>query len=150
MSDLWKKLNLKAQDRIVVENAPDSFEEVLSRLSGVKVLRKPISSAAFFIFFVTRRAEIDRIAGLLAELPAGDIVVWLAYPKGSSKRYSCDFSRDSGWQRLGKAGFEAVRQVAIDEDWSALRFRRVGFIKKMTRDKTRALTEKGRKVAGQG
>ncbi len=26
-------------------------------------------------------------------------------------------------------GFDTVRQVAIDEDWSALRFRRVEFIK---------------------
>mgnify|MGYP005835701873 CR=1 FL=1 len=28
---------------------------------------------------------------------------------------------------------EPVRQVAIDEDWSALRFRRVEYIKTMTR-----------------
>jgi hypothetical protein len=25
-------------------------------------------------------------------------------------------------------GFDSVRQVAIDEDWSALRFRRTGYI----------------------
>jgi hypothetical protein len=35
--------------------------------------------------------------------------------------------------------------VAIDEDWSALRFRRVEFIRTMTRDKKRAITEKGQK-----
>jgi hypothetical protein len=34
---------------------------------------------------------------------------------------------------LGAAGFEPVRMVAVDEDWSALRFRRVGFIKTLTR-----------------
>ena len=33
----------------------------------------------------------------------------------------------------GAAGFEPVRMVAIDEDWSALRFRRAEFIKTMTR-----------------
>lgn len=27
------------------------------------------------------------------------------------------------------AGFRPIRQVAIDEDWSALRFRRVEFVK---------------------
>lgn len=27
-------------------------------------------------------------------------------------------------------GFDSVRQIAIDEDWSALRFRRAEFIKR--------------------
>jgi hypothetical protein len=44
---------------------------------------------------------------------------------------------------LGDAGFEPVRQVAIDEDWSALRFRRVEYIKSMTRDPRRKISGKG-------
>ena len=59
--------------------------------------------------------------------------MWLAYPKGSSKRYTCVFTRDTGWASMGEAGFEPVRMIAIDEDWSALRFRRAEFIKTMTR-----------------
>ena len=45
------------------------------------------------------------------------------------KRYICEFNRDDGWQVIRGAGFDSVRQVAIDEDWSALRFRRVEYIK---------------------
>jgi hypothetical protein len=37
-----------------------------------------------------------------------------------------------------------VRQVAVDRDWSALRFRRAEFIRTMTRDASRAATEVGR------
>lgn len=40
-----------------------------------------------------------------------------------------NLNRDDGWDELKKAGFDTVRAVAIDEDWSALRFRRVEFIK---------------------
>jgi hypothetical protein len=43
---------------------------------------------------------------------------------------------------MGKAGFEPVRMVAIDEDWSALRFRRVEFIKTMNRPEEVRLTKK--------
>jgi len=43
---------------------------------------------------------------------------------------------------LGREGFEPVRIVAIDEDWSAKRFRRVSFIKNMTRPKNYRLTER--------
>lgn len=44
---------------------------------------------------------------------------------------------------LGGNGFEPVRAVAIDEDWSALRFRKVEFIKKMTRGF--AISEEGKR-----
>ena len=45
---------------------------------------------------------------------------------------------------LGHEGFEPVRMVAIDEDWSAKRYRRVSFIKNMTRAKEHRLTERGK------
>ena len=46
----------------------------------------------------------------------------IAYPKVSSKKYTTDYNRDSGWNLLGEWGMEPVRQVAIDQDWSALAF----------------------------
>jgi len=71
-------------------------------------------------------------------------VVWFAYPKGTSKKYKSEINRDSGWQVLGKAGFEPVRMVAIDEDWSACRFRRAEFIKAMTRAKEHRMSAHGK------
>ncbi len=53
-------------------------------------------------------------------------------------------NRDSGWKVLGDAGFEPVRMVAIDDDFSAVRFRRVEFIKTLTRDKRYAMSAKGK------
>src|SRR5262249_31845303 len=79
-------------------------------------------------------AEVESAAAAVLAKSLGDAVIWFAYPKASSRRYRCEFNRDSGWAEVGKAGFESVRQVAIDEDWSALRFRRVEYVKKMTRD----------------
>lgn len=43
---------------------------------------------------------------------------------------------------MGSLGFAGVRQVAIDDDWSALRFRRVEYIKKMARAENRRLLRK--------
>jgi hypothetical protein len=48
----------------------------------------------------------------------GDAIVWFAYPKGTSKKYKSQIDRDNGWNMLGHEGFEPVRMVAIDEDWS--------------------------------
>jgi hypothetical protein len=134
MTGVFHKLNWKAQPEIVVFNAPASFEPELARLVDVKILRDPKKPKAveFALAFATRQAEVDRLSKLLAGASQGDVLLWFAYPKGSSKRYTCEFNRDNGWQTIRGAGFDSVRQVAIDEDWSALRFRRVEFIKGAT------------------
>jgi hypothetical protein len=75
-------------------------------------------------------------------------VVWFAYPKRTSKKHKSEVNRDTGWQSLGNLGFEGVRSVAIDEDWSAARFRRVEFVKAMTRDKKHAMTRQGKAKLG--
>ena len=67
------------------------------------------------------------------KLSPEDEAIWLAYPKGTSKRYKSKINRDNGWKYLGQFDYEGVRQIAIDEDWSALRFRKIRFIKTMTR-----------------
>ena len=147
--DVFGKLNLKDQREILVVNPPESFEPELRRLAGVTVRRQPRTNepVSFALLFVTRQSEVDSLARLMGSAAPGDAIVWFAYPKGSSKRYSCEFNRDTGWRALGKAGFEPVRQVAIDEDWTALRFRRAEFIATMRRSPERALSARGRAKA---
>jgi hypothetical protein len=147
MSPIFTKLNLKSQTEILVLNAPESFDPELAALSNVTIRRNAgdVKEIAFSLVFVTKQKEVDAVARTIIRKATGDAIVWFAYPKGTSKKYKCDFNRDTGWAALGAAGFESVRMVAIDEDWSALRFRRVEFIQSMTRDKTRALTKQGRK-----
>jgi hypothetical protein len=128
---LFKKLNLGAHREIVVLNAPESFEPELKQLKGVKILRDPVKpkNVKFAMAFAFTQAQLDRASKTLAAGSEGDAVIWFAYPKGTSKRYTCEFNRDSGWKVIVAAGFESVRMVAIDEDWSALRFRRVEYVK---------------------
>jgi hypothetical protein len=132
---IFDKLNLGKLNSIVVYNAPPSFESELTRLKGIKIERDPKKPAAvnFSLAFVTAQKELDRLSKLLAAAAEGDALLWFAYPKGTSKRYTCDFNRDTGWDLIRKAGFDTVRAVAIDEDWSALRFRRKEFIKPKSR-----------------
>lgn len=131
MPNLFDKMNLKDQHEIVVLNAPASFEPELAALEGVNILRDAAKAKkiAFGLAFAVTQAELDRVSKVFASKAEGDAVLWFAYPKGSSKRYQCEFNRDSGWDVIRSAGFDSVRMVAIDEDWSALRFRRVKFIK---------------------
>jgi hypothetical protein len=131
MAGIFEKLNLKDQQEILVLHAPESFHPELARLSALTIHHhiESVPRIDFFLGFITRRSEVDALAGPVATRAVGDAVVWFAYPKGTSKKYTCDFNRDNGWDTLKAQGFDTVRAVAIDEDWTALRFRRVEFIK---------------------
>lgn len=131
MSTLFQKLNLKAQKEILVVNAPASFEPVLTDLEGVTVQRDPVlvEGIDFCLVFVDKKTELDILSAQIAPKARGDALLWFAYPKGTSKKFHCDFNRDTGWEVLMGFGFRPIRQVAIDEDWSALRFRRLELVK---------------------
>jgi hypothetical protein len=146
MSTVFAKLNLKEHKQIVVLDSPGSFESELAALRGVEIIRdlKKAKEVTFALAFVTTPEQINAVASAIARKAGGDAVVWFAYPKGTSKKYKSQIDRDNGWNILGHEGFEPVRMVAIDEDWSAKRFRRVGFIKNMTRPKGYRLTDRGK------
>lgn len=147
MNPIFAKLNYKAQPEIAVINAPDEFLTVVEKMQPLATIvtdSEQIRAGIFAVAFVKTQQEVDVMSQALAEKLNGDGILWLAYPKGSSKKYKCGFNRDTGWATLGKLGFEPVRQVAIDDDWSALRFRRVEYIKKMTRHQDGALTVAGK------
>ncbi|MCF0056924.1 hypothetical protein [Dyadobacter sp. CY356] len=152
MDAVFKKLNLKNQRTVVVLNAPDSFEINLESIRDETVVVHSLHEATeidFILVFVTKQTEIDQLIPKLAPKLKGDAVVWMCYPKGTSKKYKCDFNRDTGWKIMGNYDLEPVRMVAIDEDWSALRFKKVDFIKTMKRSSEHALSEKGKVKSGQ-
>ena len=151
MTGIFQKLNFTSQPAVYVENSPESFGPELSDMRQVTAVHESLTGAkqvTFAMTFATKQVEVDRFASRVAKATSGgDAVVWVAYPKGTSKNYQCEFNRDNGWGKLGEHGFEPVRQVAIDADWTALRFRRVEYIKKMIRGS--ALTEAGRAKVSQ-
>lgn len=150
MPGVFDKLQLKEQSEIVVLNAPESFEPELARLKGVKVRQSldGVKETEFAIAFAKTQPEVDAAVKGITARAKGDALVWFAYPKASSRRYTSTINRDTGWDSLGAAGFEAVRMIAIDEDWSAVRFRRAEFIKSMKRDAKWAMSAAGKAKAG--
>jgi hypothetical protein len=146
MPALFQKLNLKDEKQIVILNAPASREKEIAALGELTIVRdlKKSKQLTFFLVFVTTQEQVDALAPTVAGKAEGDAVVWFAYPKGSSKQHKSQINRDHGWDLLGQKGFEPVRMVAIDEDWSAIRFRRAAFIKNMTRAREHRLTERSR------
>lgn len=144
ITPLFKKLNFKTHPHILVLNSPGSFEKELEQLASETQIFKSLQGIEYLHFvlvFVQTLHEIESSIAAIYPKLEGDAVLWYCYPKASSKRYTCEFNRDTGWSALGKFNLEGVRQVAIDEDWSALRFRKLEFIKNMTRRESMKLSK---------
>lgn len=147
---LLKKLQWKETgSAVLILNAPTTYKEIAKEFKG-RVDREVIEEAYPFIqLFGTSNLEIATLAKSVVNSLEEDGLLWLCYPKKSSKVYKgSDCSRDTVAQVLAEEGYEPVRNIAIDEDWSALRFRKVENIKKMVRNF--AHTEIGKeRISGQ-
>lgn len=146
--DLLKKLNHSNQTEIRVLNAPPEFSEQLAEFRERLIVHTAIAESTeipFVLVFAKDIAELELLAQTVIPLMTDQSLVWFAYPKKASKRYHSDITRDTGWTSLGNLGFEPVRQIAIDEDWSALRFKHVDRIKTLLRDPAMALSPDGKK-----
>jgi hypothetical protein len=132
MQNLLEKLNYKGEKRISIINAVDSFiNSVSSELKDVIIDEKidPRYPYGFIIIFVRSVSEIESITPMTIHNLMADGVLWFCYPKKTSKKYSSDIDRDHGWKVLNDSGLYGIRLIAIDEDWSALRFRNKKYIK---------------------
>jgi len=132
MKELLKKLNYKGQLRIAVINSEEFFYKAVAKeLKGI-ITDNDIDQRCpygFMIVFVKTVADVNQLAQVALHNLTADGVLWFCYPKKSSKKYSSVLDRDKGWKALNDSGFYGIRMVAIDNDWSAMRFRNVKFIK---------------------
>ncbi len=154
MTALFKKLNFKEQKMALVLNAPSEFASHLEDLEQLTLIDTNVRETVnydFLIVFVYSNEDINTFAQQLDAHLVSDATLWYAYIKKSSKKYKSDIARDTeGWHLLGERGYEGVRQVAIDADWSALRFRHVDFIKSMKRSNSMAISAKGKERTKNG
>lgn len=132
MNRLIEKLNYKGQDRIALINADDNFALSISDdLKDVMIDKEidPRYPYSFIILFVKSVKEVEHLTPKALHNLMADGILWFCYPKKSSKKYKSDLDRDHGWKSLNDSGLHGIRMVTIDEDWSALRFRNVKYIK---------------------
>jgi hypothetical protein len=119
---LFKKLQIKPGMRIAVVQAPPEFEKLLAALpKGVERAKSVSGELDLIHTFATQKAAAVRDAPKLAKSLREGGILWVSYPKG--KKVETDLNRDILRVELEKHGLEAVAQVAIDELWSALRFK---------------------------
>ena len=124
MTPLARKLQIKAGSRIALVNAPEGYAERLLPLPDGAAVVDLQPGLDVVQVFVRDRAELERVAGAFGSVRDGGLL-WVCYPKGG-RRAGTDLNRDLLWERMGRDGLAGVTLVAVDDTWSAMRFRPAG------------------------
>lgn len=121
-SPVLAKLRVKGGQRALILGAPESYRSVLAALpEGVQVAEGLEGKFDFIHYFVTNKAELERRTPELKAAMKPEAILWVSYPKGTA--IPTDLKRDIVREALERMGLKAVAQVAIDDVWSALRFK---------------------------
>lgn len=120
MSDsLPETLLLAPGVRARLLNAPKSLKPLFDPLpTGVHLNESGTEPAGWLMVFVKDRAALDAFATVAVSEVAYDGVLWIAYPEKPG-----GLSRDTLCQTMQPFGFDPVATVAVDDHWTALRFR---------------------------
>ena len=123
MSDVARKLLIKAGHRVGLVNPPPGYlERLLPLPDGAAIVKSTSAVVDVLQVFVRDTAELRKLDEKVFQRVNADGVLWVSYPKGGTKA-STDLNRDVLWKAMEKNGLVGVTLVAIDDTWSAMRFR---------------------------
>ncbi|MES2375158.1 MAG: YdeI/OmpD-associated family protein [Bacteroidota bacterium] len=123
MSALAKKLLIKPGKAWLFYNAPKSYFALLEPLpEGVTLFFNPSRQFDGVQLFVKDAAELAESLKVIAKSLKPDTVFWITYPKKSSGIKS-DLEMMGSWDEVAKYGLRIIASAAIDDTWTALRFR---------------------------
>lgn len=82
---------------------------------------KDPKTAKALLLFIKNADELRAKVAPAVAAARRDAITYIAYPKAG--QLGTDLSRDSLWTMLQGQDIKPVRQIALDDVWSALRFR---------------------------
>jgi hypothetical protein len=123
-NSISQKLKVKENDTLFTINAPSDFKKGLQGLpSGVKIIDsgKDYDQVHWFVY---NKAQLEKEMSKLMKLLKEGIIVWVYYPKGTSK-IQTDLTRDKGWDCLLSEGDKLtwISLISFDDTWSVFGFR---------------------------
>jgi hypothetical protein len=117
--DVTAKLQIKPGQRIATLAAGSGDVPAVASADANPPAEPDVADV--IVAFARNRADLATVAAPALTAARQDKLAWIAYPKAG--QLGTDLNRDILASELSGQGVQPVRQVAIDETWSALRFR---------------------------
>jgi hypothetical protein len=123
MNALAKKLQMKPDQQWLICNAPAGYPDMLEPLPvGLNLsfsISKPVDGVQLF---VNNKKELAAGLESLTTVLTPTTVLWVVYPKKNSGIIT-DLEMMGSWDEASKHGLRPVASAAIDQVWTALRFK---------------------------
>lgn len=126
MDAVLKRLHFKNEDRILVRNVPDVFARMVNdwqQFTLVDMLCIPKQKYSFMLFFVKSEKQINETHTVIQNQLNPNGILWFAFPQKSNLETPNNFEPNNRWQSITSIGFEAVKHLALNNEWEALQFR---------------------------
>lgn len=121
---LAERLYMKPGQRAAILNAPKGYEALLEPLpQDIQLDQAANGDYDFVHLFVRSQKMLQELAPVALTAVKIGGTLWISYPKKKGA-IKTDITRDIGWEPVIEAGWRGVRQVSIDDTWSALMFKR--------------------------
>jgi hypothetical protein len=118
---LEKELGIVAGIHVVTISAPENYAELLSPVPiGVRFAKYVSPATGLVHLFATRRAVLSKQLALLRSSIEGSCVIWVSWPKRSSK-VPTDITDQTIREVALPLGLVDIKVCAVDEVWSGLR-----------------------------
>lgn len=120
-----QKLSIKPGNRFLLVNPPDGYLARIGTMpaSAIHLNESSVPVEAIQVF-VENHQDLEQQLPRLKELLTPKGMLWVSYHKGTS-RVKTDIHRDSINAYAHTIGLEGVAMISIDDDWSALRLKRI-------------------------
>ena len=117
---LAKKLGLKDDLTVLLFGAPDGYRTRLDAPRSVHFVTTLSRDVNLVQIFSTKRAQLAHALASYRQTLAADAVVWVSWPKKSSK-VPTDITEDTIRDVALPLGFVDVKVCAVDDVWSGLK-----------------------------
>jgi len=118
---LYKKLGIKAGDRVWFSGSPDGYGSELEKVGEFQLASKLTANLDFVHVFTNSRSDLTRTFPKVKSALKPDGMVWISWPKKSSG-VKTDLDENIVRELGLKTGLVDVKVCAVDDVWSGLKF----------------------------
>jgi hypothetical protein len=118
---LYKKLGIKAGDKVWFSGSPDGYESELKKVGEFQLASRVTANLDFVHVFTNSRSDLARNFPKLKSALKPDGIVWISWPKKSSG-VKTDLDENIVRELGLKTGLVDVKVCAVDDVWSGLKF----------------------------
>ena len=121
-ADVARKTKLAGASSPAIVNATPDDHAAFEAARGGPIPATVSAGHDWIVLYAGDRAALEAALPSVARVLRSPGTLWIAYPKGSSKRQS-DLTRDNGWEAVRETDLMWLTLVAIDDAWSAFSLR---------------------------